>query len=79
MIFLFKNVTFFVFIVTKVNNKYVPIKRKKTIIFLYTGTNVGCGGGNSYIGNLLLTEKSMYCYNCNESSEESTKTMRQRV
>ena len=35
-----------------------------------------CGGGGSgYIGNSLLTEKSMYCYNCQESSEESTKTI----
>ena len=42
--------------------------------------NVGCsaeggGGGSSYIGNSLLTEKAMYCYNCEESSEESTKTI----
>ena len=35
-----------------------------------------CGGGGSgYIGNSLLTEKSMYCYNCQESSEISTKTI----
>ena len=33
------------------------------------------GGGSGYIGNTLLTEKSMYCYNCTESSEESTKTI----
>lgn len=33
------------------------------------------GGGSGYIGNSLLTEKSMYCYNCTESSEESTKTI----
>ena len=32
-------------------------------------------GGSGYIGNTLLTEKSMYCYNCAESSEESTKTI----
>ena len=25
--------------------------------------------------NSLLTDKMMYCYNCNESSEESTKTV----
>ena len=37
---------------------------------LYGGT-----GGSSYIGNSLLTEKSMYCYNCTESTEESTKTI----
>ena len=33
------------------------------------------GGGSGYIGNSLLTEKSMYCYNCSSSSEESTKTI----
>ena len=33
------------------------------------------GGGSSYIGNQLLTEKSMYCYNCIESNETSTKTI----
>ena len=33
------------------------------------------GGGSGYIGNSLLTEKSMYCYNCEESTEESTKTI----
>ena len=32
-------------------------------------------GGSGYIGNSLLTQKSMYCYNCEESSEESTKTI----
>ena len=32
-------------------------------------------GGSGYIGNSLLTEKSMYCYNCQESSEISTKTI----
>ena len=32
-------------------------------------------GGSGYIGNTLLTEKSMYCYNCQESSEISTKTI----
>ena len=42
----------------------------------YGGYN-GCGGGggSSYIGNSLLTEKSMYCYNCQESTEENTKTI----
>ncbi|MBD9114896.1 hypothetical protein EGP95_03830 [bacterium] len=41
------------------------------------GTSWGSagGGGSGYIGNTLLTEKSMYCYNCQESSEESTKTI----
>ena len=42
--------------------------------------NMGCSsesgaGGSGYIGNALLTEKSMHCYNCEESSEESTKTV----
>lgn len=32
-------------------------------------------GGSGYIGNYLLTNKVMYCYNCEESSEESTKTI----
>ncbi len=33
------------------------------------------GGGSGYIGNSLLTNKVMYCYNCEESDEESTKTI----
>ena len=32
-------------------------------------------GGSGYIGNSLLTNKVMYCYNCDESSDESTKTI----
>jgi len=39
------------------------------------GGPAGTGGGSSYIGNSLLTNKTMYCYNCQESSEESTKTV----
>lgn len=35
----------------------------------------GAGGGSGYIGNQLLINKTMYCYNCEESSEESTKTI----
>ena len=35
----------------------------------------GGGGGSGYIGNPLLKDKAMYCYNCEESSEESTKTI----
>ena len=35
----------------------------------------GGGGGSGYIGNSLLTSKAMYCYNCEESNEESTKTI----
>ncbi len=33
------------------------------------------GGGSGYIGNSSLTNKTMYCYNCEESNEESTKTI----
>ena len=32
-------------------------------------------GGSGYIGNPLLKDKVMYCYNCEESNEESTKTI----
>ena len=35
----------------------------------------GGGGGSGYIGNSSLTNKAMYCYNCEESTEESTKTI----
>ena len=35
----------------------------------------GAGGGSGYIGNSQLTNKAMYCYNCEESTEESTKTI----
>ena len=35
----------------------------------------GGGGGSGYIGNSLLKDKVMYCYNCEESNEESTKTI----
>ena len=35
----------------------------------------GGGGGSGYIGNELLINKVMYCYNCTESSNESTKTI----
>ena len=40
-----------------------------------SGMFAGGGGGSSYIGNSLLTDKVMYCYNCEESTEESTKTI----
>lgn len=33
------------------------------------------GGGSSYVGNDLLTEKAMYCYNCTESNDFNTKTI----
>ncbi len=44
---------------------------------LYGGgcSNYGAGGGSSYIGNSLLKNKKIYCYNCEESSEENTKTI----
>ena len=40
-----------------------------------SGTWASAGGGSSYIGNSLLKNKAMYCYNCEESDEESTKTI----
>ena len=40
-----------------------------------SGSGLNGGGGSGYIGNSLLTNKAMYCYNCEESSEESTKTV----
>ena len=43
----------------------------------YTNGSSGAGG-SGYIGNSLLSEKSMYCYNCTESTEESTKTISTR-
>ncbi len=40
------------------------------------GYDNGAGsGGSGYIGNSSLTEKTMYCYNCQESKDESTKTI----
>ena len=42
----------------------------------YAG-NVGmytAGGGSGYIGNTNLTDKIMYCYNCQESTEEADET-----
>ena len=45
----------------------------------YGGAGTAAGGvgagGSGYIGNPLLKDKVMYCYNCEESSEESTKTI----
>ena len=38
------------------------------------GEKSGAGGGSSYIGNSSLTNKGMYCYNCQESTDASTKT-----
>ena len=34
----------------------------------------GGGGGSGYIGNSLLTDKYMYCYNCSTSDAADTKT-----
>ncbi len=41
-----------------------------------SGSKTSGSGGSGYIGNTLLKNKSMYCYNCEESSEESTKTIK---
>ncbi len=35
----------------------------------------GAGGGSGYIGNTSLTNKVMYCYECEESNDTSTKTI----
>lgn len=42
-----------------------------------TGKNCDSSGsgGSGYIGNNLLTNKAMYCYNCTESSDTNTKTI----
>ena len=32
-------------------------------------------GGSGYVGNSLLKNKVMYCYNCEESNEKNTKTI----
>lgn len=37
--------------------------------------NVAGGGGSGYIGNPLLSEKVMYCFNCAISDDEDTKTV----
>ncbi len=36
--------------------------------------HAGAGGGSGYIGNNLLSEKFMYCYNCEQNDEDSTRT-----
>jgi len=38
------------------------------------GVNAPGCGGSSYIGNSLLTNKAMYCYNCTTSSDATTLT-----
>ena len=40
-----------------------------------SGTNYGGGGGSGYIGNSLLSNKAMYCYNCTASNDTNTKTI----
>ena len=35
----------------------------------------GSGGGSGYIANTLLTSKVMYCYECAESTDATTKTI----
>ncbi len=40
-----------------------------------SSNDYGGGGGSSYIGNSKLSNKQMYCYNCEESSNETTKTI----
>ena len=40
-----------------------------------SGTQNSGGGGSGYIGNTLLTNKTMYCYNCTESGSYSAKTV----
>ena len=35
----------------------------------------GGAGGSGYIGNINLTNKAMYCYNCEESNNVDTKTV----
>lgn len=41
------------------------------------GTHTDCAGagGSGYIGNSSLSNKTMYCYNCEESNDENTKTV----
>ncbi len=40
-----------------------------------TNSDAAGSGGSGFIGNSALTSKLMYCYNCTESSDESTKTI----
>ena len=42
---------------------------------LHSDIGYSGAGGSGYIGNQFLTNKAMYCYNCTESLEESTKTI----
>ena len=36
--------------------------------------SISGAGGSSYIGNSLLQNKTMYCYNCTASTDIDTKT-----
>ena len=36
--------------------------------------HAGAGGGSGYIGNDLLSDKAMYCYNCVQNNEVKTRT-----
>ena len=38
------------------------------------GDSTSSGGGSGYIGNTLLKDKYMYCYNCTTSDDKNTKT-----
>ncbi len=40
-----------------------------------TNSDASGSGGSGYIGNTSLTSKVMYCYNCQTSNAESTKTI----
>ena len=40
-----------------------------------TKSDAAGAGGSGYIGNSLLTNKVMYCYNCTASNDTSTKTV----
>lgn len=41
----------------------------------FSGHIAPAGGGSGYIGKATLYNKVMYCYNCTESNDESTKTI----
>ena len=56
--------------ISKIAGELSSLINYKSDILIVSG-----GGGSGYIGNSLLTNKVMYCYNCEESYEESTKTI----
>ena len=53
------------------SDQLLTLENYKSDVLIISG-GWGCSG---YIGNSLLTNKVMYCYNCEESFEESTKTI----